>query len=158
MRNGSQGGSTVVEPALLAILRELFESQRSAALATQQEGQPYLSLMAFAATPDLKQLIVATERQTRKYANLMAEPRVALLIDNRSNVPADTEEAVAVTVLGRAAEAQPGNTARLRSLFLAKHPHLESFVASPTCALITVRVDTYLVVQHFQEVREVRPV
>ncbi|MEJ2225002.1 MAG: pyridoxamine 5'-phosphate oxidase family protein [Syntrophobacterales bacterium] len=155
MKNGNKGGTAVAEPALFALLRELFESQRSAALATQQEGQPYLSLMAFAATPDLKQLVVATERDTRKYANLMAEPRVALLIDNRSNVPSDTEEAVAVTVLGRASEAQPGETASLLTLFLAKHPHLETFVSSPTCALITVRVDTYVVVQHFQEVRDI---
>jgi len=156
MKNGNQGGIAVVEPALQALLRDLFESQRSAALATQQEGQPYLSLMAFAATPDLRQLIVATDRHTRKYANLMAEPRVALLIDNRSNVPSDTEEAVAITVLGRATEAQPGERAGLLSLFLAKHPHLETFITSPTCALITVRVETYFVVQHFQEVREVR--
>ena len=156
MRSDNEGRTAAADPALLALLRELFESQRSAALATQQEGRPYLSLMAFAATPDLKELIVATERETRKYANLMAEPRVALLIDNRSNVPADTEEAVAVTVLGRAAEAQPAERASLLPLFLAKHPHLETFVTSPTCALITVRVETYFVVQHFQEVQEVK--
>jgi len=112
--------------------------------------------MAFAATPDLKQLIVATERDTKKYANLRAEPRVALLIDNRSNVPSDTKEAVAVTVLGRAADAPPGERDSLLPLFLAKHPLLEDFVTSPTCALITVQVETYLVVQRFQEVREIR--
>jgi nitroimidazol reductase NimA-like FMN-containing flavoprotein (pyridoxamine 5'-phosphate oxidase superfamily) len=158
MRSGKLVGIALVNPALFSLLRELLESQRSAALATQQEGQPYLSLMAFAATPDLKQLIVATERNTRKHANLMVEPRVALLIDNRSNAPADTEEAVAVTVLGRAAEARPGERESLLSLFLTKHPHLEDFVTSPTCALITVQVSTYVVVQHFQEVQEVRMV
>ena len=147
----------MVESALLTLVRELLESQRSAVLATTQPGgQPYLSLMAFAATPDLKQLIVATERDTQKYANLMAEPRVALLVDNRSNVPADTEEAVAVTVLGRAAAAPPRERDNLLPLFLAKHPHLEAFATSPSCALITVQVETYLVVQQFQKVREIR--
>jgi len=114
--------------------------------------------MAFAATPDLKRLIVATGRHSRKYANMMAEPRVAFLIDDRSNVPADTAEAVAVTVLGKATEAAPQEREELLPLFLAKHPHLEAFVTSPACALITVRVETYLVVQRFQEVREVRMV
>jgi hypothetical protein len=147
----------LADSADLALVLDLLESQRSAALATTQPGgQPYLSLMAFAASPDLKQLIVATERDTKKYANLAAEPRVALLIDNRSNVPTDTEEAVAVTVLGRAAEAGPGERDSLLPLFLSKHPHLENFVTSPTCALIAVEVDTYLVVQQFQEVREIR--
>ena len=146
----------MVESALLALVRELLDSQRSAVLATTQPGgQPYLSLMAFAATQDLKQLILATERDSQKYANLMAEPRVALLIDNRSNVPADTEEAVAVTVLGRAAAVPPRERDNLLPLFLAKHPHLEAFATSPTCALISVQVDTYIVVQQFQEVREI---
>ena len=71
-------------------------------------------------------------------------------------MPADTEEAVAVTVLGRASEAGPGERDSLLPLFLAKHPHLEDFVTSPTCALITVQVDTYLVVQQFREVREIK--
>jgi heme iron utilization protein len=147
----------LVEPGLFALIRELCESQRSAVLATTQPGgQPYLSLMAFAATADVKQIVLVTERQTKKYANIMAESRVALLIDNRSNVPADTEDAVAVTVLGRAAEAQPAERDSLLALFLAKHPHLEAFATSPTCALISVRVETYLVVQHFQEVQEAR--
>ena len=144
------------DPSLITLLQVLFLSQRTAALGTQEGGQPYLSLMAFAATPDLKRLIVATDRHTHKYANLMAEPRVALLIDNRTNVPADNEEAVAVTVLGKAAEAAQGEREELLPLFLAKHPHLEGFVTSPTCALIAVRVETYLVVQRFQEVQEVQ--
>ena len=96
-------------PDTLALVQGLLETQRSAALATQEMGQPYISLMAFAATPDLKTIVMATDRYTRKYANLMVEPRVALLVDNRGNVPADTLEAVAVTVLGEAAEAAPGN-------------------------------------------------
>ena len=145
----------MIDPALFTVLHELFASQRSAALATLQEGQPYLSLMAFAFTPDLLHLIVVTDRHTRKYANLMAESRVALLIDNRSNVPADTEEAMAVTVLGQAAEALPEERQSFLHLFLAKHPHLEAFAKSPTSVLIKVKVATYVVVQRFQEVREI---
>jgi heme iron utilization protein len=148
----------LVDQAAMALLHDLVETQRSAALATQEGGQPYLSLMAFVATPDLRRLVLATDRHTRKYANLLAEPRVALLIDNRSNVPADTEEAVAVTVLGRAEEATPAEREDLLPLFLAKHPHLTAFATSPTCALIVVRVSAYLVVQRFQEVREVKMV
>ena len=135
---------------------DLFATQRSAALATQEMGQPYLSLMAFAATPDLKTIILATDRYTRKYANLMVEPRVALLVDNRSNTPADTQDAMAVTVLGQAAEATRAEREALLPLFLAKHPQLTGFANSATCALIAVQVDTYVVVQRFEEVREVR--
>jgi len=107
-----------------SLLRDLFDSQRSAVLATQEEGQPYLSLMAFAATADLSCIIVATDRHSRKYANLKADSRVALLMDNRANTAADTETAVAVTAIGRAAEAPLEEREALFSLFLAKHPIL----------------------------------
>jgi nitroimidazol reductase NimA-like FMN-containing flavoprotein (pyridoxamine 5'-phosphate oxidase superfamily) len=144
----------VADPGLISLVKDLFGTQRSAVLATQEGGQPYLSLMAFAATPDLKTIIVATDRRTRKYANLMAEPRVALLIDNRSNTPADTQEAVAITVVGQAREAPPEERERFLRLFLSKHPHLEDFATSVTCALIAVQVSTYVVVQRFEEVQE----
>ena len=112
MKNGKVRG-VVADPDTLALVQGLLETQRSAALATQERGQPYISLMAFAATPDLKTIVMATDRYTRKYANLMVEPRVALLVDNRGNVPADTLEAVAVTVLGEAAEAAPAEREHL---------------------------------------------
>ena len=117
-------------------------------------GEPYISLMAFAATPDLKTIVMATDRYTRKYANLMVEPRVVLFVDNRGNVPADTLEAVAVTVLGEAAEAAPGEWERLLALLVGRHPHLEAFATAATSALMAVRVATYIVVQRFEEVRE----
>ena len=41
-------------------VRELFDPQRLAVLATPETRRPYLSLMAFAATPDLSALVVAT--------------------------------------------------------------------------------------------------
>jgi nitroimidazol reductase NimA-like FMN-containing flavoprotein (pyridoxamine 5'-phosphate oxidase superfamily) len=148
--------TNVADPGLISLVKDLCATQRSAALATQEGGQPYLSLMGFAATPNLTTIIVATDRSTRKYANLVAEPRVALLIDNRSNTPADTREAVAVTVLGLAMEAPPEERETLLGLFLNKHPHLEDFATSPTCALIAVRVATYIVVQRFGEVQELR--
>jgi len=146
----------VRNPGLFSLVQELLETQRSAVLATQQAGQPYLSLMAFAVTPDLTTIIVATDRHTRKYVNLVAEHRVALLIDNRSNTPADTREAVAVTVLGQAMEAPPEEREGFLRLFLDRHPQLEDFATSATCALIAVRVSTYIMVQRFGEVQELR--
>ena len=67
------------------ILLELFSSQKLAVLGTHQSGQPYGSLVAFAATADLKNLVFATTRATRKFANLQADSRVSMVLDNRSN-------------------------------------------------------------------------
>jgi heme iron utilization protein len=139
------------------MLLEFLSSQRSAVLATTENGRPFLSLMAFAATPDLKHLLVATYRATRKYRNLTADDRVALLVDNRANLPSDTTQTIAVTVMGRAAEATAEEKEPWHQIYLAKHPHLEDFVNSPACALVRVRVEKFLVVRNFQETSELTP-
>ena len=138
------------------VLQRLLASQRYAVLATENQGQPYTSLMAFAVTDDLRALILLTERGTHKYVNLMANRRVAMFIDNRENVGSDTEEAVAITALGEAEEVAGDEGAGLRHSYLARHPYLAVFATSPSCAVMRVRVKSYLVVRRFQEVEEWR--
>ena len=136
------------------LLRDLFSSQSLAVLATYGDGQTYGSLVAFAATDDLKSLVFATTRTTRKYDNLIRHPRIALVMDNRSNQEADFHKAMAVTATGTVTEVGPSERNRLLTLYLSKHPYLKEFVTSPTCALLTVDVDTYIVVSQFQNVME----
>lgn len=138
------------------VLRELFETQKLAVLATHSEGQPYTNLMAFAATRDLKRLVFATTRSTRKFANMAADGRVALLIDNRSNAESDFHKAVAVTATGNVSEVASRDRSRYAKLYRSKHPHLEEFVGSPTCALLRMEVGTYYIVTRFQNVSELR--
>ncbi|NIQ37641.1 MAG: pyridoxamine 5'-phosphate oxidase family protein [Proteobacteria bacterium] len=135
-------------------LTDLFNTQHLGVLATQGGGQPYSSLVAFTATDDLKYLVFATTRATRKYANLSSESRVAMLIDNRSNQDSDFHNAMAVTAMGTAEEVKDREKDQLIKRYLAKHPYLEGFVMAPTCALLKVRVDKYYVVSRFQNVME----
>jgi nitroimidazol reductase NimA-like FMN-containing flavoprotein (pyridoxamine 5'-phosphate oxidase superfamily) len=135
-------------------LVQLFESQKLAVLSTHHHGQPYASLIAFTASNDLKELFFATPRATRKYANLKADPRVALLIDSRSNQDSDIHQAIAVTAVGKAAEVTEEERREVLQLYLAKHPHLEEFAKSPSCALVRVTVATFYVVSRFQKVME----
>jgi nitroimidazol reductase NimA-like FMN-containing flavoprotein (pyridoxamine 5'-phosphate oxidase superfamily) len=137
------------------LLKELLTSQRFAVLATQSEAGPYASLIAFWAPGDLSHVVFATMRATRKFNYLVTHPRVALLFDSRSNRDADVREAVAVTATGTARElTDEGDRAAASRQFLAKHPQLGSFVASPGCAFVSVVVDTYYAVTHFQSVVE----
>jgi nitroimidazol reductase NimA-like FMN-containing flavoprotein (pyridoxamine 5'-phosphate oxidase superfamily) len=135
-------------------LKKLFKKQRLAVLATHKNGQPYSSLVAFAVTEDLKHIIFATSRSTRKYEHFSSDGRVALLIDNRTNKVADFHSAIAVTAVGTAIEPDENSRQQLTHLYLAKHPHLKDFIQSPTCALIQVSVKTYYVVRTFQNVME----
>lgn len=139
-----------------AFLRDLFESQRLAVLATSGEGHPYTSLMAFAATEDLKTLLFATTRSTRKFANLTADPRASALVDDRSNSESDFQKAVAVTARGTISEVKSRDKERFLKLYLSKHPHLEDLATSPSCALLRMKVDVYYIVTQFQNVKELR--
>jgi len=136
-------------------LKKLLQSQPLAVLSTQEGGQPYASLVAFASSEDLTRLYFATIRSTRKFANILKDSRVAMLIDNRSNSPDDFHQAAAVTATGKTEEVAPEIRNDVLNLFLDKHPYLQSFVESPTCALCEIRIRTYFLVTRFQDVVEV---
>lgn len=135
-------------------LNNLFPSQKFAVLSSNNKGQPYSNLVAFASTDDLKTLYFATMRATRKYANISSDSRVAVMIDSRSNKSSDLSEAVAVTALGRAEESGADERQSILDIYLAKHPELKEFVSSPACALFKVAVKTYYIVNKFQNVQE----
>lgn len=138
---------------LTACLHDLLQQQLHAVLATADDAGPYASLVAFAASPDLRQLVFATGRATRKFHNLAATGTAALLIDNRANTLADVNEATAVTALGRAAEVAGEERDRLQRLLLDRHPGLAGFFQAPDTALVAITVERYLLVDHFQRVR-----
>ena len=138
--------------ALCKKINDLFNAQLQGVLATQQDAQPYTSLMAFAHTPDLRYLIFATLRDTQKHANLLLNSAVSFLIDNRSNDPADYQHAVAISVCGRSQAIPEDQHAALLAIYLDKHPTLSVFVSSPDCALLRIAVSCYRVVSQFQAV------
>ena len=135
-------------------LRQVFASQKFAVLSTNRAGESHASLVAFAATEDLKGLAFATDRATRKYANLRENAGIALLIDTRSNREADLRDAVAITASGAAEEIAGREREALLACYLGKHPELADFVNTPACALILVHVSRYSFVSKFQDVVE----
>jgi hypothetical protein len=138
-------------------LDNLLNGQMFAALSTWGHGRPYGSLVAFASCDDMKRLIFATPKHTRKYSNLMENPYVAMLIDDRSNDVSDFAKAMAATADGLAYEPGSDQRERFTDLYLCKHPNLDSFVNNETCALFVVDVEVYHVVSTFQSVVEIAP-
>lgn len=139
-------------------VRALLDSQIQGVLATQHQQQPYTSLMAFAVTPDLHRIVFATVRATQKYANLLANPRASLLVDNRCNSAADYQNAVAISVQGVVREVDPIRRTELLELYLCKHPRLCEFASAAECVLLQLDVECYYVVSQFQKVAELRMV
>ena len=141
---------------LRRLLRELFAKQKFVALATDNRGKPYNCLVAFAATDDLGNLLFTTSRDTSKYHNIVAESRVAILVDNRSNKSSDFRKAIAVTTTGRASEAKGKERERLLDIYLDKHPELVDFANSSENALVKVEITNHEI-STFDNVRTFRP-
>jgi nitroimidazol reductase NimA-like FMN-containing flavoprotein (pyridoxamine 5'-phosphate oxidase superfamily) len=135
-------------------VKKLLDAQKLGVLSTYGRNQPYSSLVAFAAPKDLKTLIFATARSTRKYHNLTRNAPVSLLVDNRSNQDSDFHDAIAVTVTGEAKEVEQHERETLLKIYLHKHTSLREFVMSPTCALVKITVQRFYLVHSFQQVLE----
>ncbi|MFO8101878.1 MAG: pyridoxamine 5'-phosphate oxidase family protein [Dehalococcoidia bacterium] len=138
------------------LLVDLFESQRLAVLATQRGGQPHGCLVAFSYTTDLKNLMFATRRDTRKFQDISINPPVAMLVDNRSNGEEDFKKAVAVTARGNAFEADERERIELANRYLAKHPYLTQFLEDESVALVKVEVEEYLLAR-FDSTEIIKP-
>jgi len=69
---------------------------------------------------------------------------ISLLIDNRTNQPSDTSQAVAITLTGTVRD-EIDNRSTFRAMLLARHPQLWDFVETPDSAIMVVTVREYII-------------
>jgi len=95
-----------------------------------------------------------TRRQPepRPYANLLANPRVSMLIDNRTNKSADYQDTVAISAQGTVSEVDEAQHGELLQLYLHKHPQLSDFISAADCVLLQLEVGSFYVISQFQNV------
>lgn len=151
-----------VDPALAEASRQQFEKmvrlcgdQAFAVLATVGPEGPTASLIAFASSPKLDRIVFLTPRETAKHDHILAQPKVALLIDDRSDHPGSINRISALTLSGVAHVLDEANgRSEWTSLFLEKHPNLSEFALASSTAAILVSVTSGVYVSKFQEVFE----
>ncbi|MDP3428486.1 MAG: pyridoxamine 5'-phosphate oxidase family protein, partial [Humidesulfovibrio sp.] len=117
---------------MLKKIAELVQAQGHLVLATCScagaQGQPHASLMSYCPSPDGREFWLATLADTRKYANLRANPRASLLLDDRGGGRACGPPGLALTVEAElAAFADAADEAEARRALLARHPELAGF-------------------------------
>ena len=114
---------------MLKKIMELVQAQGHCVLATCADDRPHASLMSFCPAPDGREFWLATLRDTRKYANLCANPRACLLLDDRAGDRTGAPTLALTVEAELAAFADPADEARARQALLARHPELEAFLA-----------------------------
>jgi len=131
----------------------MLRSNDFGVLATYGGEYPYTSLISINLSTDGRTLHFPTLRQTQKYANILHETRVSILLDTRERVAGDPGNAYALTVMGTACEIAAAKLSDARSEFLLRHPNLENFLSQPQTALIAVTPIKIILVRRFQEVQ-----
>lgn len=136
-------------------IKQLFESQKLAILATIGKSYPYQNIVAIASSSDLKSIIFTTKQATSKYKNLKRSKKVSIFLDDRINKESDFKDASGLTAIGNASEASGVQKDKALLQFLKIHPYLKEFTESKDCSVFIVKVKIYYLVVRFQEVIEV---
>ncbi len=127
-------------------IQRVLKTSHFAILATQYDGQPHASLMAFMPYDGLRYLIVATYRNTLKYRNVQKDGRVAMLIDSHIASASAGHRSLVLTAHGMASDVPDCDHTVVERAFLEKHSNLRDFLASPDCVMLRVLVTAYEVV------------
>ncbi len=117
-------------------LRHVARGARKAALATNLDGRPYVSLVTVAMDHDLSPILLLSRLADHTRA-LLADPRAALLLDGTEG-HANPQTGPRVTLTGLAEE-DPAPSLRRR--FLARHPAAALYADFPDFAIWRLRLE-----------------
>lgn len=119
---------------MLAFIRE----NGICVLATCNGQEPHASLMAYLYGDQGRRIYLITSSQSLKYRNILANPQVSLLIDDRRSAEAD-RQVKALTVGGHCAPAPEAEQEELKARFAQGLPHLAGITADPAAKVLVVR-------------------
>jgi len=134
-------------------IEDVLNLNKFAVLATDNGGQPHVSLVAITLFGNFRQLIFATYRNTLKYRNLSHNNKVALLIENRDSDMKDLQGITVLTIIGHTQEISLEENEAAFHAHLKRHPEMESFMNSSDCALILVIAQSYQVVYGIDDIK-----
>lgn len=108
------------------LARSLLRRRRQGALATlMPDGAPYCSLVNLASHPDGSPILLIS-RLALHTKNLLADPRVSLMLDERAE--GDPLQGARIMLAGTAVPARTDEAELLRQRYLNAHPEAETFV------------------------------
>ncbi|MFW9920459.1 MAG: pyridoxamine 5'-phosphate oxidase family protein [Candidatus Thorarchaeota archaeon] len=131
----------------------IMDEQRVAVLTTMGKQFPYSCLVSFDVSRDIDYLFFATKRKRQKFENIMKDPRVALVIDDRDNTDFSLHGTNVISLSGIAEDYQGEDLQLLLQSLEKKHPYLKDFLKSEDTSLIRVMIDTIYLVDNFERVR-----
>ncbi len=131
---------------------QLLKEQLFGVLSTYGSDGPHSVIVSFAAADRFREIVIVTPRSTRKFANILKEDAVSFFLDNRSNSITDLQRLIALEARGHAEAIPQEETFSYREIYTAKYPELREFAESPSNVLVKIKVQSYELIHHFQNV------
>ena len=130
---------------MLEKMKDIVKGNDLCVLATVSEGKPHCSLMSYISDEESQEIYVISQKQTKKYVNLMENPTVSLLIDTREEEKGQRRIYIkALTINGEFQTINdPGKKDLLRSKFLKRHPHLTDFLNDSGAELFSIKIKSF---------------
>lgn len=138
------------------LAKSLLRRSRQGALATLMAGtgDPYCSLVNVASAPDGAPILLIS-RLAVHTKNLLADPRVSLMLDERA--PGDPLEGARIMLAGRAEEMDGDARDVLRRRYLNAHPAAEQFVDFKDFSFFRIRPSGAHLVAGFGRIVDLTP-
>jgi len=130
---------------MLEKMKELVKANDLCVLATVSEGRPHCSLMSYISDEDGHEIFLISNKTTKKYANLMENPVVSLLIDTREEEKGQRRIYIkALTVSGEFQTIDDSvKKGLIREKFLKRHPHLIDFLNDPGAEIFSIKTKSF---------------
>jgi len=130
---------------MLEKMKELVKANDLCVLATVSEGRPHCSLMSYISDEDGHEIFLISHKTTKKYANLMENPTVSLLIDTREEEKGQRRIYIkALTVSGEFQTIDDSvKKGLIREKFLKRHPHLIDFLNDPGAEIFSIKTKSF---------------
>ena len=122
-------------PTLPEEMSALLLENNHGVLATSSQDVPHASLMAYTVQAQTQYILMATSASTRKWANLLANPKMALLVDDRakqarSGASGEPPATRALTIGGTQRNVSDrAEQSEILEALRARHPHLSGLLA-----------------------------
>ncbi|MBU4438341.1 MAG: pyridoxamine 5'-phosphate oxidase family protein [Acetobacterium sp.] len=130
---------------MLAKVTTILHENTLCVLCTELNGNPHCSLMTYLLSDDLKVLYLVSTRESRKYQNLLTNPRVSVLVDTRQRLGTNpAENIVSVTFEGLFHPLADPETQIVRIHLAQAHPELNAILKNPDCVIFGIHLKSFL--------------
>ena len=130
---------------MLDKIKKILQENTLCVLCTEANGNPHCSLMTYILIDNLSILYMVSTLESRKYKNLLVNPKVSVLVDTRQNQgPSTDKKIISVTFEGVFQALKDFETQRIKTNLATNHQELNEILKNPTCVVFGIKLRSFL--------------